>query len=68
MDDDTTLEGCRRSLERLREENELLRRSSRSFGELAERLNAWLRHHKSTGSADHGLAGGTQGLGGQPPD
>lgn len=68
MDDDTTLEGCRRSLERLREENELLRRSSRSFGELAERLNTWLRHHKSTGSADHGLPGGTPGLSGRSSD
>ena len=68
MDDDSTLEGCRRSLERLREENELLRRSSRSFGELAERLNTWLRHHKSTGSPDRGLAGGSPGVRGRASD
>ena len=43
--------GCCIELESLREENALLRSSSRSFGDLAERLNVQLQRERTRSGA-----------------
>jgi predicted RNase H-like nuclease (RuvC/YqgF family) len=56
MDDDTTksaekaLADCEEKVDHLREENAMLRRSAKDFGDLAERLNAKRRVAKVTKS------------------
>ena len=48
MDQTEELATCRRELQRLRAENDELRYSSESFGNLAERLNIALRTQRRT--------------------
>ena len=50
MADGATHDHCRKEIQRLKEENELLRRSARSFGELAERLHRELERERWSGS------------------
>jgi hypothetical protein len=51
------IEYCMRIIERLREENALLRSSAMTFGALAERLNAALRRERGITAPDDDVAG-----------
>ena len=46
------IEYCARIIERLREENALLRSAAMTFGDLAERLNAALRRERGITAPD----------------
>jgi len=47
-----TLQDCEETLKRLEEENQQLRESSQSFGQLAERLNVTLQGERRISAAD----------------